>query len=165
MPGSLPPMRILVVCLGNICRSPLAEAALRSELEAAGLGDEVTVDSAGTGDWNVGKPPDPRMLRAAGATGLELAGAARMIEGQDLANSDLILVMDDQNLADVLALAPDDETRAKVRLFLDYAGQGQVAVADPYHGTDDGFSAVVTVVREAAKAIVASIAAAGRPSA
>ena len=158
-------MRILVVCLGNICRSPLAEAALRSELEAAGLGDEVTVDSAGTGDWNLGKPPDPRMVRAAGGTGLALAGAARMIEGQDLANSDLILVMDRQNLADVLALAPDDETRAKVRLYLDYAGQGEADVPDPYHGSDEDFTAVVPVVREAAKAIVAALAGAGRPTA
>lgn len=158
-------MRILVVCLGNICRSPLAEAALREELVAVGLGDEVTVDSAGTGDWNVGKPPDPRMLRAASATGLELAGSARMIEGQDLANSDLILVMDRQNLADVQALAPDAQTRAKVRLYLDYAGQGDIEVPDPYHGVDDDFTAVVPVVRDAARSIAASIAGAGRATA
>ena len=162
MTGSLRGMRILVVCLGNICRSPLAEAALREELAAVGLGDEVTVDSAGTGDWNVGKPPDPRMLRAAAAAGMEYSGTARMIDTQDLANSDLILVMDRQNLADVLALAPDDETRAKVRLYLDYAGQGEVEVPDPYHGGDDDFSAVVPVVRDAARTIAASLAKAGR---
>ncbi len=162
MTGSLRAMRILVVCLGNICRSPLAEAALREELAAVGLGDEVTVESAGTGDWNVGKPPDPRMLRAAGAVGLEYTGTARMIDTSDLANSDLILVMDRQNLTDVLALAPDDEIRAKVRLYLDYAGQGDVEVPDPYHGTDEDFAAVVPIIRDAAKTIAGSIATAGR---
>lgn len=146
-------MRILVVCLGNICRSPLAEAALREELAAAGLGDEVTVDSAGTGDWNIGKPPDPRMLAAAGSTGLRLDGTARQIAAADLADSDLILVMDRANLTDVLALAPDGETRSKVRLFLDYAGQGETEVPDPYFGDEDGFPAVVTMVRDAAREI------------
>ncbi len=155
-------MRILVVCLGNICRSPLAEAALREEIAAVGLADQITLDSAGTGDWNVGKPPDPRMLRAASAVGLEYTGTARMIDAHDLANSDLILVMDRQNLADVLALAPDDETRAKVRLYLDYAGSGDVEVPDPYHGGDEDFTAVVPVVRDAAKAIAASLQGAGR---
>ena len=154
----MPPTRILFVCLGNICRSPLAEAALREELAAAGLGDKVTVDSAGTGDWNVGKGPDPRMLRAAGAAGLEYGGTARMIAQADLADSDLILVMDRQNLADVQALAPDEQTRDKVQLYLAYAGQGDVEVPDPYHGTDEDFQAVVPIVRDAAKAIVAQIA-------
>ena len=154
MTASLPAMRILVVCLGNICRSPLAEAALRSELDAAGLSDRVSVDSAGTGDWNVGKPPDPRMLSAASATGLALSGTARQIVAADLADSDLILVMDAANLADVRALAPDESTRSKVHLFLDYAGQGPLDVPDPYYGDDDGFAFVVPLVREAAGAIV-----------
>jgi protein-tyrosine phosphatase len=154
-------MRILVVCLGNICRSPLAEAALSEELAAVGLGDEVTVDSAGTGDWNVGKPPDERMLRAAGAAGLSYTGTARMIDADDVPNSDLILVMDRQNLRDVLALAPDDQTRAKVRLYLDYAGQGDAEVPDPYHGGAEDFEAVVPVVRDAAKAIAAQLRSAG----
>ena len=154
MTASLSPMRILVVCLGNICRSPLAEATLRSELEAAGLGDEVTVDSAGTGDWNVGKPPDPRMRKAASATGLTLTGTARQIGADDLADSDLILVMDQANLADVRALAPDDATRSKVHLFLDYAGHAATEVPDPYYGGDEGFSDVVTLVRDAARGAV-----------
>ena len=149
--------RVLVVCLGNICRSPLAEAALREELAAAGLGDRVTVDSAGTGDWNVGKSPDPRMVTAATGTGLALGGAARQIAAADLADSDLILVMDRQNLADVLALAPDDDTRAKVQLFLDYAGTGG-EVPDPYYGGDDGFTAVVAMVRDAARLVAERVA-------
>lgn len=146
-------MRILVVCLGNICRSPLAEAALREEIAAFGLAEEVTVDSAGTGDWNIGKPPDPRMLAAASDSGLTLGGTARQIAASDLADSDLILVMDRKNLADVHALAPDEATRAKVRLFLDYAGQGDQEVPDPYYGEDDGFPTVVMMVREAARTI------------
>ena len=153
MTASLSVMRILVVCLGNICRSPLAEAALRVELAAAGLEDDVTVDSAGTGDWNIGKPPDPRMLAAAGDSGLELTGTARQIAANDLADSDLILVMDRSNLADVRALAPDEHTRRKVQLFLDYAGHGETEVPDPYFGDEDGFPAVVTMIREAATTI------------
>ena len=150
-------MRILVVCLGNICRSPVAQAALREELEAAGLAGSVTVDSAGTGDWNIGKPPDPRMLAAAGSVGLHLDGTARQIAADDLAGSDLILVMDRSNLADVVALAPDEQTRSKVRLFLDYAGRGETEVPDPYFGGDDGFPTVVTLVREAAREIAARL--------
>ena len=148
---------VLIVCLGNICRSPLAEAALREELAAAGLGDQVKVDSAGTGDWNIGKPPDPRMFFAAGATGLHLEGSARQLTTDDLAAADLILVMDRANLTDVRALAPNDQTRGKVRLFLDFAGQGEVEVPDPYYGGDEGFAEVVRLVRNAAKPVAAQI--------
>ena len=158
MTATLAPMRILVVCLGNICRSPLAEGALRHELAAAGVADRVTVDSAGTGDWNVGKPPDPRMLTAASANGLALDGTARQIAAEDLAASDLVLVMDRQNLADVLALAPDDATHEKVQLFLNYAGVGG-EVPDPYDGGEDGFLDVVATVRAAARTIAQKIAA------
>ncbi len=157
MTASLRPMRILVVCLGNICRSPLAEAALREELEAVGIGDRVTVDSAGTGDWNVGKPPDPRMLAAATASGLALSGTARQIAEQDLADSDLILVMDRSNLDNVRALARNEATRDKIRLFLDYAGQGEIEVPDPYKGDEDDFPPVVATIREAAKTIAANL--------
>jgi protein-tyrosine phosphatase len=156
-------MRILVVCLGNICRSPLAEAALRHELAAAGAHD-VVVDSAGTGDWNVGKPPDSRMRAAADQVGLRLAGSARQIAAADLRDSDLILVMDRQNLADVQALAPDPDTRSRVHLFLGYAGIGG-EVPDPYFGGEEGFTDVVTMVRAAAAAIARRVAArAGRGS-
>jgi protein-tyrosine phosphatase len=157
MTATLAPMRISVVCLGNICRSPLAEAALRHELTAVGLGERVTVDSAGTGDWNVGKPPDRRMRAAATRTGLALGGTARQIAAADLADSDLILVMDRQNLADVLALAPDAATRDKVHLYLDYAGAGG-EVPDPYYGGDEGFTEVVAMVREAARTITQRLA-------
>ena len=155
------------MCLGNICRSPVAEAALRAEITAAGLADRVEIDSAGTGDWNLGKPPNPRMRAAASAIGLELDGIARQITADDLRHHDLILVMDHQNLADVRALAPDDETRAQVRLFLEYAGQPDTAVPDPYFGEDEGFTHVVDVVTDAARTIAATLrteVAAGRPA-
>jgi protein-tyrosine phosphatase len=151
-------MRVLVVCLGNICRSPLAHAVLREELDAAGLGNRVTVDSAGTGDWNIGKPPDPRMLAAAGAAGISYDHAARQITPRDLAESDLILVMDRQNLRDVQALATDAVTRDKVQLFLAFAGQPDADVPDPYYGGDEGFAAVVAMVRDAARTIAGTIA-------
>jgi protein-tyrosine phosphatase len=151
-------MRILIVCLGNICRSPLAQAVLRQELDAAGVGDRVVVDSAGTGDWNIGKPPDPRMEAAAGAAGVVLDHTARQITAEDLAQSDLILVMDSQNLRDVQALAPDAATRDKVALFLSYAGQPDTDVPDPYYGDEEGFTAVVVLVRDAARTIARRLA-------
>ena len=151
-------MRILMVCLGNICRSPAAEAALRSALAEAGLSDRVEVDSAGTGDWHVGKPPDPRMIEAATAGGLALAGTARLIAEDDFRANDLILVMDEANLDAVRALAPDEQSAAKVRLFLSFTdGRHGEFVPDPYYGEDEGFSHVVSVVRDGAAAIVEAI--------
>lgn len=150
-------MRILVVCLGNICRSPLAETVLREELAAAGLDDDVTVDSAGTGDWHVGNPPDPRMITAAAAAGIELSGTARQIAADDLRTSDLILVMDRQNLADVRALAPGQRSRDKIHLFLEYAGHADQDVPDPYMGGPEGFDHVVALLREAARGVVDNV--------
>ena len=152
-------MRILIVCLGNICRSPLAHAVLGEELEVAGVSDRVEVDSAGTGDWNIGKPPDPRMQAAAGAVGVALDHTARQITPDDLAQSDLILVMDRQNLRDVQALAPDAATRNKVELFLSYAGRPDTDVPDPYYGGDEGFTEVVALVRDAARTSARRLAA------
>src|SRR3712207_4696427 len=133
--ASLAAMRILLVCLGNICRSPTAEAALREALAEAGMDGHVEVDSAGTGDWHVGRPPDRRMTAAAALVGLRLDGTARTVQPDDFETADLILVMDRSNLEDVLALAPSAEARAKVRLFREYdlvADDGEVP--DPYYG-------------------------------
>ena len=151
-------MRIVVVCLGNICRSPTAEAALRAALRDAGLGDRVEVDSAGTGDWHIGHPPDPRMVAAAKAGGLTLEGQARLIAAEDFRTSDLILVMDNANLEAVRAVAPDDESRQKVRLFLSFTdGTYGEEVPDPYYGGEDGFANVVRIVRAGAEAVVGAI--------
>jgi protein-tyrosine phosphatase len=148
--------RILVVCLGNICRSPTAEAALRAAVEEAGLGDRVTVDSAGTGDWHIGYPPDERMARAAALHGLTLSGRARQVAAAELAEADLVLAMDRQNLADLQAMAAGrDDVLARLHLYRDFEPGGQGAdVPDPYYGGADGFAEVVRIVRAAAAGVV-----------
>ncbi|MGH3665452.1 MAG: low molecular weight protein-tyrosine-phosphatase [Egibacteraceae bacterium] len=151
-------MRVLFVCLGNICRSPTAEAALREALAEAGMDGEVTVDSAGTGDWHLGDPPDRRMTNAAAAAGLTLDGQARLVQPDDFDTADLILVMDRSNLRDVQALAPDDDARAKVRLFRQFEdGADDDEVPDPYYGGADGFAGVVEIARAGARGVVAHL--------
>ncbi|MGH8907381.1 MAG: low molecular weight protein-tyrosine-phosphatase [Egibacteraceae bacterium] len=148
-------MRILLVCLGNICRSPTAEAALREALAGAGMDGQVTVDSAGTGDWHIGQPPDRRMAAAAAAAGLRLDGRARIIRADDFEAFDLILVMDRSNLEDVLALAPTPQGREKVRLFRAFDPDADHdEVPDPYYGGADGFTRVVGITRAAARGVV-----------
>jgi len=148
-------MRILVVCLGNICRSPTAEAALCEALGDAGLAGTVQVASAGTGDWHLGEPPDPRMTAAASSMGLRLDGTSCLITQRDFATADLILVMDRSNLRDVSALAPDDAARAKIRLFREFDPDADSdEVPDPYYGGDEAFRTVVEIVRRAARGVV-----------
>lgn len=150
-------MRILVVCLGNVCRSPTAEAALRHALEAAGLGDRVVVDSAGTGDWNLGKAPDHRMVAAAAAEGITLGGRARRVVAAELRDADLVLAMDRQNLADLRAMA-DPDVRDRIRLLRDFEpGAAGTDVPDPYYGGSEGFAEVVAIVRRATDGVVAHV--------
>ncbi len=126
------------MCLGNICRSPLAEAALRRE--AGRLGLEVEIDSAGTGDWHVGCPPDPRAAAVAHRNGIDIQFLrARQVRPQDVHHFDHIVALDAQNLADLRALRPV-AAKATLSLLLDHveerAGQH---VADPYYGSDQDF--------------------------
>lgn len=149
--------KILLVCLGNICRSPTAEAALREALDEAGMHD-VEVDSAGTGDWNLGAPPDARMVEAAGRAGLRLSGSARQVVRDDFARSDLILVMDRANLRAVRALAPDDAAAEKVRLFREFEPDpDDLDVPDPYYGGAEGFARVVEIARSGAQGVVQAL--------
>jgi low molecular weight protein-tyrosine phosphatase len=143
-------MRVLLVCLGNICRSPVAEAALRRALAVAGRGD-VEVDSAGTAVWSAGEAPDVRMTAAAREFGLELRGAARQVTAEDFAAADLLLAMDRRNLADLHRLAPDDAARARVRLYLDEA-----EVPDPFIG-EATFAEVAEVAIAGADKLAASL--------
>jgi len=146
-------MRILMVCLGNICRSPLAEGILQEKAREAGL--DWTVDSAGTGYWHVGAPPDRRSIVTARRHGIDIsAQRGRQFQVADFQRFDHIFVMDTQNLRDVLRLAADDEQRAKVSLILDqtYPDQAQ-SVPDPYYD-DDGFEAVFEMLDEACAAFV-----------
>ena len=146
-------MRVLFVCLGNICRSPLAEAAFRREAEEAGL--EVDTDSAGTGDWHVGEPPDPRAQATAKEHGIDISGyRGRQVTARDFAEYDLVLAMDHENLANLEKLRPDD-ARADLALLLDEVeGRGGEAVADPYFGGDEGFATTWSDVSTAARALV-----------
>jgi protein-tyrosine phosphatase len=168
VPGPRQPFgmyRICLVCLGNICRSPMAEVLLREEVARAGLAGAVTVESAGTGDWHIGQ----RMYAGARA---ELARRgydgsahrARQVRRSWLAGCDLVLAMDAGNLADLQAMAPDAETAGRVRLFRSfdpglapddpYRGE----VPDPYGGSPEEFAAVFDLVHAAARGLAARLA-------
>jgi protein-tyrosine phosphatase len=148
--------RILTVCAGNICRSPAAAAAIVEAAARAGVA--VDVDSAGTGAWHIGDPPHPQSVAAGARAGLEITGRARRINKADFSRFDMILVMDKSNLRDVLALAPDLESKARVRLFRTFdPGTDEDEVPDPYGGPDDGYDRTVTMVRSAAAGLIAAM--------
>jgi len=109
-------MRILFVCLGNICRSPTAEGVMRRLVADASLQGSIELDSAGTGGWHVGEPPDARATDAARRRGIALEGLARQVHAEDFERFDLILAMDRSNERALRALAPDERSRAKIRL-------------------------------------------------
>lgn len=145
------PYRVAVVCLGNICRSPIADVVLRRALERAGISDRVAVESSGTGDWHLGHPMDRRAASALGAAGYDGSQhRARQFTEDWYAEHDLILAMDESNYRDVVALAPDEETaKERVRMFREYdprADYGDLEVPDPYYGGDDGFTHVLRIV-------------------
>jgi protein-tyrosine phosphatase len=151
-------MRLLFVCLGNICRSPTGEGVMRHLLREEGLEDAVEIDSAGTGDWHVGHPPDERATLAAQGRGIELAGAARQVTLDDFETFDLILAADRSNHADLRAMAPDDEARERVRLLREYdpeaVAANELEVPDPYYGADDGFGEVLDIVTRACEGLL-----------
>lgn len=141
--------RILCLCLGNICRSPMAEGVLRARAEALGITAEI--DSAGTGGWHVGEAPDPRAQAATRRKGYAIAGQrARQITRRDFADFDLILAMDAQNLSDAQRLAPSG-SRARIVRFLDIAGIGG-DVPDPYY--TGRFDEVLALIERAADLVL-----------
>ena len=151
-------MKLLFVCLGNICRSPTAEGVMRDLVRSAGLEDRLELDSAGTGGWHVGAPPDARATEAARQRGIALEGAARRFDPADFERFDLILAMDRENQRDLLALAPDDEAAGKVRLLREFdpasRGAPDLDVPDPYYGGDDGFDVVLDQVEAACRGLL-----------
>ncbi|HVE24957.1 MAG TPA: low molecular weight protein-tyrosine-phosphatase [Sporichthya sp.] len=153
--------RICMVCLGNICRSPMAAAVLRHKLATAGLGDEVVVESAGTGGWHVGDGADRRARAALVARGYDDAHAARKFARAFFDDYDLVIAMDVDNLRNLRALAPDAQTRDEIRLLRSYdpaAPEGAV-VEDPYYGGDDGFAEVLDQIERACDGLVAELVA------
>ena len=159
-------MRILFVCLGNICRSPTAEGVMRHVLREEGLEDRLEIDSAGTGGWHVGAPPDERATAAARDRSIVLEGSARKFAAGDWDEFDLILAMDEDNRRDLLAVAPDDDARAKVRMLREFDpasdGAGDLDVPDPYYGGDEGFEHVLDLVEAATRGLIDDLRAAGR---
>jgi protein-tyrosine phosphatase len=154
-------MRLLFVCLGNICRSPTAEGVMRELVEREGLAESIEVDSAGTGDWHVGSPPDARAAAAASARGIELRGIARQARSADFAEFDLLLAMDEDNVRDLLAIAPDAGARSKVRLLREFdpvaVQAASLSVPDPYYGGERGFEDVLDLVQVACEGLLADI--------
>jgi protein-tyrosine phosphatase len=147
-------MRVLFVCLGNICRSPTAEGVLRHKLREAGLADVVEVASAGTGDWHVGKAPDKRSQAAAKLRGYDLsAQRARQVSRADFATYDLILAMDNSNLRHLKALQPA-KGKAELDLFLRRFQSEIDEVPDPYHDSDQGFEQVLDLIERASDLLV-----------
>jgi protein-tyrosine phosphatase len=148
---------LLFVCLGNICRSPLAEAAFRAEAERLGL--DVEIDSAGTGDWHIGYPPDRRAAAVAARNGIDISHLrARQVAPEDFRRFDYIVALDTHNLADLRRMKPAG-ARAELSLLLDYVeGREGQAVADPYYGDDGHFEAAWAEVSAAAKALARRVA-------
>ncbi|PWK76130.1 low molecular weight protein-tyrosine-phosphatase [Aminobacter sp. AP02] len=154
-----PVKSILFVCLGNICRSPLAEGVFRAVLAERGLEDAYTIDSAGTGGWHAGSAPDPRSIDIAALHGIDIsAQQARKVVASDFDSFDLILGMDRSNVDDLNALAPQQGS-GRVALFLGHATGRAQDVPDPYYGGEDGFVAVYRMIREASEALAERLAA------
>jgi protein-tyrosine phosphatase len=151
-------IRVLFVCMGNICRSPAAEGVFLSLLEEEGLAGQFEVDSAGTGGWHQGKLADPRMSAAAAARGLTLGSRARQIEAGDLQRFDLILTMDDDNLATVRALDPSGRWQHRIQALTNHCQRfNSTEVPDPYYGGEAGFEQVLDLLEDACAGLLSSL--------
>ncbi len=148
---------VLFICMGNICRSPTAEGVFRAQVEAAGLGDQFEIDSAGTHGYHVGAPPDERSQEHARRRGYELGGLrARQLVAADFERFDLLLAMDEENLARAARLATPAQ-RERLQLFMQYApGLGR-AVPDPYYGGPEGFEQVLDLVEAASAGLLEAL--------
>ncbi|MCL2933546.1 MAG: low molecular weight phosphotyrosine protein phosphatase [Trichodesmium sp. MAG_R03] len=149
------PYQLLFVCLGNICRSPSAENIMNHLIEKANLSKYVVCDSAGTGGYHIGSPPDARMTYAAKMRDINLKGSARKFQVKDFNNFDLILTMDQENYRDVLRLDNSGKYRNKVRLMCDFCRYFDVKeVPDPYYGGSDGFDYVIEILLDACEGLL-----------
>ena len=151
-------IRICCVCLGNICRSPTAEAVLAHLIDEAGLAEAIEVDGAGTSAWHMGEPPDGRSQAAARRHGMPLRGRSRQFVVGDFQRFDYIVAMDRANRRDLLALAPDAAAAAKVSLLRDHDPEAEGAdVPDPYYGAGDGFERVFQICLAGGRGLLAEI--------
>jgi protein-tyrosine phosphatase len=159
-------VRLLFVCMGNICRSPTAEAVMRGLVSREGLETVIEIDSAGTNGWHAGQPPDWRSRTAAKLRGVVVEGEARQVHVSDFARYDLLLAADADNVVALRAIAPDAEAAARVRLLREFdpaaLASGDLEVPDPYYGGEDGFEHVLDVVEAACEGLLACLRAQGR---
>lgn len=149
-------MRLLFVCLGNICRSPTAEGVMRALVTDAGLADEIEIDSAGTGGWHAGNGADQRACAAAKARGYALESVARQVRPSDYDGFDLLIAMDRVNRDDLRAIAPEG-TEGKIRMLREFGDGGELDVPDPYYGGEDGFGEVLDMVERCCENLLEQI--------
>jgi protein-tyrosine phosphatase len=150
---------VLFICLGNICRSPLAEAVFRAQVQEVGLADRFDIDSAGTGSYHEGEPPDERTLRVARARGIAMNHTARRIQSNDLRRFHYVLAMDAENLRRTRRLADGTQTNADIRLLrsFDPDAPPDAEVPDPYFGGGRGFETVHELVESACRGLLQHI--------
>lgn len=151
-------VRILFVCLGNICRSPLSQGIFRVLVEQAGMADKVSVDSAGTHGHFTGHAPDPRAQAVARAQGIDISShRARAIQREDFYACDYIIAMDRENYCQLRQMSPPEQAH-KIRLLLDFAPDvGETEVPDPYYGTADGFEKVCHLLARGGEGLLAHL--------
>jgi len=150
-------IKVLMVCLGNICRSPTAEAVFRKKVQAENLESHLLVESAGTGSWHIGEPPDKRSMQAAKIRGYDMSyQRARQVSLQDMEEFDYIYSMDKQNLQDLLAMSAPEQQH-KISLFLKQGNSEFEEVPDPYYTGGDGFELVLDLIEEASDSLLSAL--------
>ena len=160
---STPPVRILFVCMGNICRSPTAHAVFRKMVQEEGLTERIWIDSAGTHAYHIGEPPDSRSQQTALRRGIDMGDLrARKVQRGDFSDYHYILAMDQDNLSNLRTLAAQSTAAARVELFLDYADDwSEQEVPDPYYGGAQGFERVFDMVEAASRGLLDALRARG----
>ena len=160
-PNRDPRISVLFVCLGNICRSPLAEGVFRDLVGSRGLDDRFEIDSAGTGGWHVGEPADARAAMVAESHGVKLKSRARQVTREDLERFDYVIAMDRDNLAELERLGSGLEGGAEMHLLRSFDPEGEGEVPDPYYGGASGFETVYDMVRRSCEALLDRMVARG----